>query len=352
MHPTKTRFTSILLTLALAAPCIASAQAPAAAPHESALPSAAAQLVTDAPIRDEASVVVVGVVPGPGLWKVRKGDHTLWVLGTLSPLPKKIEWVSRDVDAVLDVAQEVIWQPSLSVGSSIGMFQSLLLAPKLIGVRKNPDGQTLQDVVPAELYARWLPLKHKYVGRDGGIEKWRPMFAAIELFDEAIDDMGLVSGGIVGPAIERAIKRRRIPVTHPSVRVSIDDPKQALNEFRAAKLDDLDCFRRTLDRLETDVEAMRDRANAWAVGDIEAIRALPYGEQREACLQAALRAGVMQKRVGRDLDAEVRDAWLKAAENALAKNRVTFSTLPMRELLKPDGYLARLQAKGYEVEAP
>jgi hypothetical protein len=56
--------------------------------------------------------------------------------------------------------------------------------------------------------------------------------------------------------------------------------------------------------------------------------------------------------VKRDIDAEVRDAWMRAAENALAKNHVTFSTLPMRELLKPDGYLAQLQAKGYEVEVP
>ena len=44
--------------------------------------------------------------------------------------------------------------------------------------------------------------------------------------------------------------------------------------------------------------------------------------------------------------------WLDAAEKALAKNAVTFATLPMGEILMPDGYLARLQARGYEVEAP
>lgn len=338
---------STLLAAALASPFAAYAQsAPAAA---EAYTSAA---IGKGPIRDLDAVVVSGVVSGPGMWKVRKGDHTLWVLGTLSPLPKKIEWISRDVDAVLGQAQEVIWQPNLVVGANIGMFQGLLLAPQALGARKNPDGETLRDVVPAEMYARWLPLKRKYVGRDGGIEKWRPMFAAMELFDEAMDDIGLAKGGVVGPTIERAIKRRRIPVTNPTVKIAIEDPKQMLDEFRATKLDDLDCFDRTLDRLETDIDAMRDRANAWAVGDIEALRALPYSDQNEACMQAAMHAGVMRKRVKRDIDAEVRDAWMQAAEKALAKNRVTFSTLPMRELLKPDGYLAQLQAKGYEVEAP
>ncbi|GHA76145.1 TraB/GumN family protein [Cognatilysobacter bugurensis] len=340
-------FISTLLAAALVSPLVAHAQAP--------VPTAAhsGEVAPDGgPIRDLDAVVVSGVVSGPGMWKVRKGDHTLWVLGTLSPLPKKIEWVSRDVDAVLGVAQEVIWQPSLVIGTDVGMFRLMTLAPKALGARKNPGGETLQDVVPAEMYARWLPLKQKYVGRGGGIEKWRPMFAAMELFDEAMDDVGLVEGGVVGPTIERAIKRRKIPVSSPSVKIAIEDPKQLLNEFRSTKLDDLECFGKTLDRLESDVDAMRERANAWAVGDVDALRALPYSDQNEACMQAAMRAGVMQKRVKRDIDAEVRDAWMQAAEKALAKNSVTFSTLPMRELLKPDGYLAQLQAKGYEVEAP
>ncbi|MFC0678923.1 TraB/GumN family protein [Lysobacter korlensis] len=348
MHPV----VPALLAVGFATPFMAFASSAVLdAPPTAAAPAVAA--ATDGgPIRDMDAVVVSGVVSGPGMWKVRKGDHTLWVLGTLSPLPKKIEWVSRDVDAVLRQAQEVIWQPSLVIGTNIGMFRGLMLAPKALGARKNPDGETLQDVVPAEMYARWLPLKQKYVGRDGGIEKWRPMFAAMELFDEAMDDVGLVKSGVVQPTIERAVKQHKIPVTSPSVKIAIEDPKQMLNEFRNTKLDDLDCFGKTLDRLETDIDAMRDRANAWAVGDIEALRALPYSDQNEACMQAAMRAGVMRKRVARDIDAEVRDAWMAAAEKALAKNRVTFSTLPMRELLKPDGYLARLQAKGYTVEAP
>lgn len=341
---------STLLVVALAGSPTAHADAPTPADGQTAVTAAADAAA--GPIRDLEAVVVSGIVSGPGMWKVRKGDHTLWVLGTLSPLPKKIEWVSRDVDAVLGEAQEVIWQPSLAVNANVGVFQGLLLAPKALGARKNPDGATLKDVVPAEMYARWLPLKHKYVGRDAGIEKWRPMFAAMELFEEAMDDVGLVKGGVVVPTIERAAKRRGIPQTSPTVKVTIDDPKQMLNEFRATRLDDLDCFDKTLDRLETDIDAMRERANAWAVGDIDALRALPYSDQNEACMQAAMRAGVMRKRVARDIDAEVRDVWMQAAEKALAKNRVTFSTLPMRELLKPDGYLAKLQAKGYEVEAP
>ena len=36
------------------------------------------------------------------MWMVRKGDHTLWILGTISPLPKKMIW---QPDAVREVLQ-------------------------------------------------------------------------------------------------------------------------------------------------------------------------------------------------------------------------------------------------------
>lgn len=308
--------------------------------------------VQPAPIRTLDVVVVSGVQPGPGLWKVSRGEHVLWVLGTVSPLPKRMQWESAKVESVLSQAQEIIWQPSMRVSAKIGVFKGLMLAPKVLGARKNPDGAMLQDVVPAEMYARWQVLKRKYVGADRGIEKWRPIFAATELYAEAIDDVGLAQSGVIAPVIKRGIKAYKLNETSPSYHLVIEDPKAALNEFRASRLDDLDCFGKTLQRLETDLDAMQLRANAWAVGDIEALRGLPYSDQNEACVNAAAQSGVVRKRMRIDVDVEMRRLWLEAAEKAVAANAVTFSILPMRELLKPDGYLATLQARGYQVEPP
>lgn len=302
-------------------------------------------------IRDLDTVVVSGMQPGPGMWKVSRGEHALWVLGTISPLPKRMEWEARDVEAVIAQAQEYIEPPGVRVDAKVGFFQRLALVPKAFGARKNPDGLTLQQVVPADMYARWQVLKRKYMGKDAGVEQWRPMFAAMELYQEAIDDSGLKQSGVVGPVIDRAVRRHKVSKTSPTVMIAIEDPKQALAEFRESRLDDLDCFGKTLQRLESDLGTMRERANAWAVGDLDALRALPYGDQNEACLRAAARAGVLQKRAG-NIEAQVEELWLAAAEKALANNTVSFAVLPMRELLKPDGYVAKLQAKGYVVEAP
>ena len=69
-------------------------------------------------------------------------------------------------------------------------------------------------------------------------------------------------------------------------------------------------------------------------------------------MKAALQSGAVRKRSAVDIDAELRKLWLDAAREALTANTVSFATLPIRELLKEDGYLARLKADGYVVEAP
>jgi hypothetical protein len=320
-----------------------------------ALPITAYPVATDSPetpVVELERIVVSGTLPGPGMWKVSKGDHVLWILGTVSPLPRKMEWISRDVEAVIAQAQEAIASPTLMINAKVGFFQGLVLAPKLLGIRRNPDGALLQQVVPAGMYARWLPLKRKYVGNDRGIEKWRPMFAAIELYDDAIRKSGLTQGGVVSSVVSAAIKRNKVKLTSPTVKLTIDDPKAALSDFRSTPLADIDCFGKTLQRLETDLGTMVARANAWAEGDVETLRRLPYGDQNAACIKAATHASFAVKRGLGDADARMEQAWLDAVDKALANNRVTFASLDMPQLLAVDGYLVKLRAKGYTIEAP
>jgi hypothetical protein len=304
-------------------------------------------------IRDEAPVVVSGTLPGPGLWKVAKDGHVMWVLGTQSPLPKHMQWHSKQVEDALAASQEVIYPPSRGISvDGGGFFRSLLLLPKVYGARKNPDGKTLHDVLPADLYARWLPLRERYLGRGAGAERMRPLFAANELWDEALDDNDLVSAGIVGPVVERAIKAHGLRVTRPKRLLEIKDPKALLAEMEHVQLDDTGCMRATLQRLEGGPGPLKARADAWAIGDIPALRTLPDLDQNDACADAALQSPALRKRGGEGIDAEVERLWLDAAEMALAGNASTFAMLPIGNLLSGDGYLSKLAARGYEVTAP
>jgi hypothetical protein len=53
-----------------------------------------------------------------------------------------------------------------------------------------------------------------------------------------------------------------------------------------------------------------------------------------------------------DMPARLAATWVEAAETALGKNISTIAVLSIDEILKPDGYVANLRAKGYHVEDP
>lgn len=326
-----------ILSLVLAGGAFA--QVPAAAP--SALPA-------DAPVME--TVLVTGEQPGPGLWKVSKGDHALWILGTWSPLPTGMTWRSKQAAELIAQSQEVLTTPRPNV--EIGFFRRLTLLPALIGVRKNPDGDKLEDVLPADLYARWQVLKDRYIGRDTGIERQRPIFAARELYRKAIAKSGLSLKNNAQSLVREIAKKNDVKVSEINVEIEIDDPRQAIREFKGSPREaDVACLRATMDRLETDLAAMKQRANAWASGDLEGLRDLPYVDQNQTCIGGIASAPGLRERVAA-AQARVAEEWTKAAEGALARNASTFAVLPMDELTKNDGWLARLRAKGYAVERP
>lgn len=294
--------------------------------------------------------LVEGEQPGPGLWKVSRDNHTLWVLGVLSPLPKQMQWRSHQVEETLKQSQEFITPPYTALKMSF--FNQLLLMPSLLTLENNPDGK-LEYVLPPDLYARWSVLKENYIGRDKGVEKKRPFFAAHELYEKAIDKSGLTGDGtLVWSVVEGIAKKNKIKKTSPGINSQIKQPRKAFGEFKKTSIADLECFAKTMERLESDLDAMRARSRAWAQGDIEALRRLPYPDHDKICSDAILNLSLFKEQGLGDVRAREKQLWLEAAEAAIANNESSFAILDMAELLKPDGYLAALQEKGYRLEAP
>jgi uncharacterized protein YbaP (TraB family) len=295
-------------------------------------------------------VVVSGEQPGPGLWKVSKGDHVLWILGTLSPLPKRMMWRSGGVEKIIAQSQEIIGQEQVS--ANVGFFREITLIPSLLHARLNPDGATLKEILPAPLYARWLKLKLAYIGNDSGIEKWRPMFAAIRLYQRAIDHSDLTQSNIVRPVVEKVAREHDVKITKLKIKVDVGNPRQTIKDFaQTPRSQDIACLAATIERLETDLDNMKLRANAWAVGDLDTLERLPAPDQVEKCVEAFTSGPGLQEKLnaGQKL---FYGEWLAAADRALANNRVAFAMLPMSELLGANGRLAKLKARGYSVEPP
>ncbi len=321
-----------------------------------ALVLGAAFLVTVSARADDAleEVLVTGHQPGPGLWKVTRADdphgHVLWILGNYSPLPRKMTWRSTELAAVLAVSQAVL--APVSVSASAGPLGGITLLPSLIGARSNPDDKRLQEVVPADLYARWLPLKARYLGKDDRVEDWRPIFAAQELYRAALKQNDLVPYDGVWPAVEKLARKARVPITEPGIELKVEKARAAIREFKSTPFADVECFSRTLQRLESDLDLMRERANAWAVGDVARLRQLAPIERASACIGVMLESSFMQQRGFGDVLERARNAWMTAAEKSLASNESTVAVLSVDEILKPDGYVAHLKDRGYVVSDP
>ena len=75
----------VLAACALTASYVAGA---ASSPVMAQSPQSEAQL---------SEVLVVGKQPGPGLWRISKGDHDLWIFATLTPLPKQMIWDATEI---------------------------------------------------------------------------------------------------------------------------------------------------------------------------------------------------------------------------------------------------------------
>ena len=289
-------------------------------------------------------LTVIGRYPGPPLWKVTRGEHVLWIFGNLTPLPKRMTWGSQTVEAAIARSAEVIAEPSLRVReyNPIKLIKLFRQAKRLT---KNADDATLAVVLAPDLYARYAALKERYAPRDRDMDELRPGIVAGMLFRRAIDDAGLAINRQVVDGINKIARRHDVEITQQRISAKPQDLLEDLAEVSAAA--EIACFDTMMKSIETDLDAMRTRANAWAVGEMESLRRFDYPAAEADCW-SALESAEGLLALKRQADAE----WLASAERALGGNTTTFAVLPMRELLEADGLLEQLRARGYAVQEP
>lgn len=333
-------------------------------------PGAAAQAGSD----ELETILVSGEQPGPGLWRVSKDDHVLWILGTIGALPKDMTWRSQQVERLVAGSQEVIYPANVQIGADIGMFRALTLLPSALKAAKNPGGAKLADVLPPATYEKWRVLREKYLGKDDDVEKWRPTIALGRLRGDAFRKSGLTFGSSARSVVDRVAKKNHVKITIPPLverKIHVEDPKRILKQASKTEFPELACFERGLDQLEPRLGDAKVAANAWATGDVDALRRRqrPHeGTLADADLScerqmleavAGMDDAPGAKKAVDDFNSQAAIAeraqewnWLNALQKALAANDSTFAILPMSQLLKPDGYVAKLRAAGYDVEEP
>jgi uncharacterized protein YbaP (TraB family) len=290
------------------------------------------------PVMDE--LVVTGERTGPGMWHVHRGAAEVWILGSMSPLPKGITWRATQVDKVLGGTSQVLVQKPFEIG--IARILWLLITERSVLMVRG--GKRLKDVLPAELHARFAAQRAKYTQDPEKWERFRPLIAAAFLQQAAFHQVGLSTRLDLGAAVRTLAKNHHVRVEEIKI-AGVGDVMDALKTLPPAT--ENACVDASLVTVERDLPRLLERAQAWASGNIERIAKLREPAEVDAC-RAALDTGIGAA----DLIARIRRTWLGTIEKYLQNAGVTLVVMNMDMLLEPGGLLDELRAKGYEVDAP
>jgi uncharacterized protein YbaP (TraB family) len=285
-------------------------------------------------------LVVTGERTGPGLWHVHRGGAQMWVLGSISPLPKGITWRATEVEKVLASTDRVLVPKPLEIGI-VRILWLLVTERRLIMVR---GGKRLRDVLPPDLRARFALDRSKYTSDADKWEHFRPIVAAAFLQQAAFHQAGLSARIDLGAAVRGLAKKHDVRVEEVKI-AGVGDVLEALKSMPPAT--ENTCVQASLATVEKDLPRLMDRARAWSTGNVERIESLPEPAEVAACL-AALDSGA----AAGDLVGRVRSAWLASMEKYLQAGGTTLAVVNMDLLLGRGGLLDVLRAQGYEVEGP
>lgn len=299
------------------------------------------------PLPTDLAPIQVGV-KSPPLWLFSKGNKRIIVLGTQRPLPKSGVLITKSIQEYIASSDAVLTGPGLRSGDGVGFFQGLTLASSMRKAKHNEGGQTLEQLVSPDVYRSWKALKGKYLGQDSGVEKLRPMYAAYELYKAALKSNNLTDDSMLGPLIADATADAGLERVDARYSLPNKGLRQTLKSFDVPMADDVGCFERTLATLEAYLEYSPSAAEAWAVGDMARFRlADAQYAPVDKCWERLTNVAMARSAGVADPYAQVDSTWLNEIQKALHAHDVVFTTLPVRDLARGNGFAARLTGQGF-----
>jgi uncharacterized protein YbaP (TraB family) len=280
-------------------------------------------------------ILVVGERPGPRLWKISWSDHVMWILGTLGPLPKQMTWRSAEVEAVIGDSSEVL-----------GPFSVALSVEQADPFRSKT--QTLKAALPAGDYARWLKVKAEYIDRNVNTDNLLPTAAALLLQAGAYEKAGLTYTNELWGTIYRLAEENGVPIRSLEVVSDWDADK---SHSRHSSRGGIAYLEETMSRVKTNERTARARANAWAVGDLAALKELTRSDDSDT-MQLASSWPFLSAQEANDIMAHAQRNLARQLDSALRRNQVSFAAIPLFLLFREHGLVADLRLNGLSVDEP
>jgi len=321
---------------ALLAACLAVASSTALRADPSDFATAAPAAAPD----QLQELVVTGERTGPGLWHVHKGAAHVWILASISPLPRDITWRSTQVERLLASTNRVLVPKPFEIGI-VHILWLLVTERNVLMVR---GGKHLKDVMPPDLYARFAKDRARFTSDADKWERYRPIIASAFLEKDAFHSAGLSARLDLGAAMRALAKKQNVRVEEVKI-AGVGDVLDALKSIAPAT--ENICVDASLVTIESGLPQLIYRARAWATGDIDSIQSHPEPAQVDACVKA-LDTGAASG----DLIARIRRSWFEALQKSLDTAGTAIAVVNMDVLLEKGGLLDELKQRGYEVDPP
>lgn len=309
-------------------------------------PQAGSGPAVDGSIRQLDTVSVS--VKSPPMWRLTKGDRQILVLGTQYPLPQTMPFFPRTIEREVAAAQAVVRGPGVYADDNVSIFRGMMLWNSVRKAKQNEDGKSLREVVPAPLYEQWTAVRDRYLPGKGDLEKMRPMYAAYELYKEAVGRVQVRQDDPVMDVVGATAKAHGVPIIDSRVIIPVAATKATARAFEVPVGPDVACLQMAVERVDAFVGQMSAAANAWSIGDMPAYRdAIARYEPLTACW-ARLTNEALGRMAGiNDPYGRVDATWLTALHKTLQTHSRVFTMLPARDMVRGTGLAQALAAEGW-----
>ena len=322
--------------LSAAAAALLALSAQAQTPPPPALPP---QTAPAGSVTDDGSTVVdaleITARPlGPAMWRVKRGESEVIIVGGYSPLPHSLDWNKFRLERALDGARGFY-----EAKASLNPFELAGLVFNQ-GDFKLGRGHTLDgEIGPARAarLRRVAVIAHSDPGR---MQPYKPAVAGVLAYQTFIRTVGW-SGEKPGTTMRRLAAAHHVPV-RALAKVGVPSLVKALT--RADMTAQLSCFDATLDQTEHESAHGLAAAQAWANGRVTELR----GQRSTAILDRC----VADSGGGRALLTKGIADSVASIDDILAKPGKNIALVNIEFLLPKNGVLDRLKAQGFEITLP